>query len=161
MWLEKTMDDVPHPTAAEARAALGAAEAARAAAARPAHSLPSWYPAANGVLLAVGLGLLGLQWALPHVTWKLATALEMAAALLIGAHCVLAQRFERRPGIIQISPRSVSPQTLIGAYAGVLAFAAAAALLWHLAGFVIAAGVSGGLVNWLVLRRERRTGAAS
>ncbi|MEU7061266.1 hypothetical protein [Streptomyces sp. NPDC046197] len=155
------MDDIPHPTAAEARAALRAAGEAKDAAARPARSLPAWYPATSGLLFAVGLGCLGLQWALPHVTWKLAATLELAAALLVAAHCVLAQRFEKRPGIIQISPRSVSPQALISAYAGALAIAATAALLWHLAGFVIAAGLCGGLVNWLVLRRERRTGAGS
>ncbi|WP_055495770.1 hypothetical protein [Streptomyces sp. TP-A0356] len=155
------MDDIPRPTAAQARAALGAAEAARAAAARPARSLPAWYPATSGLLFTVGLGLLGLQWALPHVSWKLASALELAAALLVGTHCLLAQRFERRPGIIQVSPRSVSPQVLIGAYAAVLVAAAIAALLWHLGAFVIAAGLGGGLVNWLVLRRERRTGASS
>ncbi|MYR86494.1 hypothetical protein GTY41_16515 [Streptomyces sp. SID685] len=155
------MDDVPPPTAAEASAALGAAEAARVAAARPARSLPSWYPLASGLLLAAGIGVLGLQWALPTMTWKLEATLELAAALLVGTHCVLSQRYERRPGIIQISPRSVTPRALIGAYVGVLVMAAAAALLWHLAGFVIVAGLCGGLVNCLVLRRERRRGAAS
>ncbi|WP_333736248.1 hypothetical protein [Streptomyces sp. IBSBF 2806] len=155
------MDDVPQPTGAEAYAALGAAEAARAAASRPARSLPFWYPVVSGLLLAVGIGLLGLQWALPHMTWELEATLELAAALLVGAHCVLAQRFERRAGIIQISPRSVTPQALVGAYVGVLTVAAAAALLWHLAGFVMAAGLGGGLVNWLILRHERRAGAAS
>lgn len=155
------MDDVPHPTAAEASAALGAAEAARAAAARPARPLPSWYPLASGLLLAVGIGVLGLQWALPVMTWKLEATLELAAALPVGTHCVLAQRFERRPGIIRICPRSVTPRALIGAYLGVLVTAATAALLWHLGGFVIVAGLGAGLVNCLVLRRERRRGAAS
>ncbi|MGV9337824.1 hypothetical protein [Streptomyces sp. NPDC003688] len=115
----------------------------------------------SGLLLAVGLTSLGLQWALPHPTWKVETALELAAAVLVTAHCVLAQRFERRPGIIQISPHSLSLRALIGAYACVLAVAVAAALLWHLAGFVIALGLGGGLVNWLVLRHERGTGGSS
>ncbi|MFF9409877.1 hypothetical protein ACF1B0_30790 [Streptomyces anandii] len=155
------MDDIPHPTAAEARAALRAAGAARDAAARSARSLPTWYPATSALLFAIGLSLLGLQWALPEMNWKLATALELAAALLVATHCGLAQHYERRPGIIQLSPRSVSPRALISAYAGVLAIASAAALLWQLAGFFITAGIGGGLVNWLVLLRERRTGALS
>ncbi|MGV9995330.1 hypothetical protein [Streptomyces sp. NPDC003374] len=154
------MDDTSRPTAAEARAALRTAAAARNAA-RPTHSLPAWYPATSGLLFATGLTLLGLQWALPHVTWKSETALELGAALLVAAHIVLSQRYETRPGIIHTSPHSVSPQVLAITYTGVLAIAVTAALLWHRAGFVIAAGLAGGLANWLVLQHERTTTPAS
>ncbi|GGU48130.1 hypothetical protein GCM10010211_10370 [Streptomyces albospinus] len=155
------MDDTPATSAARAAAALRIAETARTAAAQRPRPLPSWYPAANGLLFAAGFTLIGLQWVVTTAPWQLTAGCQLAGAVLLVVQCALAQRIERRPGIIQTVPRFISGRLLTTAYLVPLAPAAVLCLAFGLAGLFITTGVSGGLVNWLLLHRERSmTGAA-
>jgi len=145
--------------ASGAAAALRAAEAAHDAAARPGVAPPAWYPAVNGGLMAVGLALIGLRWAVPD-SW-LSVALLLVGALLVAAQVVLARRFEHRPGIIQAYPRQTGRRQVTLTYAGVLVVAAGAGGFFGLAGLFIGGGIGGGLANWWLLTRERAGDARS
>ncbi|MEU9502461.1 hypothetical protein [Streptomyces sp. NPDC048196] len=149
------MDDTPATSAAKAATALRIAEAARAAAVERPRPLPAWYPAANGLLFAAGFTLIGLQWVVATAPWQLTAGCQLAGAVLLVVQCFLAQRVERRPGIIQTVPRFISGRGLATAYLASLALAAALFLVSGPAGLFITLGVSCGLVNWLLLHRER------
>jgi len=144
------MNGTPAPDAA---AALRAAEAAHDAAARPSAALPTWYPAVNGGLMAAGLILIGLRWAVPN-SW-LSVALLLVGALLVAAQVVLTRRIEHRPGIIHTYPRHTGRLQVTLTYAGVLVVATGAGGFFGLAGLFIVGGIGGGLVNWWLLTRER------
>ncbi|MFK8846533.1 hypothetical protein [Streptomyces sp. Ac-502] len=154
------MEDTPAPSAARAAAALRIAEAARAAAVERPQPLPAWYPALNGLLFAAGFTLIGLQWVLVTAPWQLTAGCQLAGAVMLAVQVVFAQRIERRPGIIQTVPRFISRRRLATAYLAPLALATVLSFVFGLAGLFITVGVSGGLVNWLLLQRERAmTGA--
>ncbi|NUR05165.1 MAG: hypothetical protein HOY79_54295 [Streptomyces sp.] len=149
------MDDTPAQSAASAAAALRIAESARAAAAKRPRPIPAWYPAANGLLFAAGFVLISLQWVVPTAPWQLTTGFQLAGAVLLVVQCVLAQSIERRPGIIQTVPRFTSGRRLATAYLAPLALAVVLFFAFGPGGLLITIGVSAGLVNWLLLRRER------
>ncbi|MFE9448702.1 hypothetical protein [Streptomyces sp. NPDC006739] len=149
------MDETPAHSAASAAAALRIAETARAAAAERPRPIPAWYPAANGLLFAAGFVLIGLQWVVRTAPWQLTTGFQFAGALLLAVQCVLAQWIERRPGIIQTVPRCTSGRRLAAAYLAPLVLAFVLFFAFGPGGLLITVGVSGGLVNWLVLHRER------
>ncbi|MGC9381754.1 hypothetical protein [Streptomyces sp. MH13] len=148
------MHDTPAHGAVDAAAALRAAEAARDAAARPGAALPAWYPAVNGGLMAAGLVLIGLRWAVDGPS-ALSVALLLAGALLVAAQVVLARRFEHKPGIVQAFPRHTGRRQVMLTYAVALVVAVGAGAFFGAAGLFIAGGVGGGLANWWLLTRER------
>ncbi|MDH6121978.1 hypothetical protein [Kitasatospora sp. GAS204B] len=146
--------------AADARAALRAAQLAAAAARRP-NPLPGWYPAASGGLFGLGFALLGVQCLLPGSRWLLVAALQLAAALALISHLLLARRVEQRPGIIPALPSGVDSRRLTAAYLAPLLLGGALAPFLGWSGFFLGLAAAGAPAHWLLLRRQRdQAGAA-
>ncbi|MEU9138757.1 hypothetical protein AB0D33_22835 [Streptomyces sp. NPDC048404] len=144
------------PSAESAAAALGAARAAENAARRSALSLPAWYPAVHGLLLAVAMTGFGLAPARPRWQgWILAAALLCAVAFL-----VITWRAQRTSGVAPWFSRRERGTAWHAWVLPTVPFAAglAGALLYGGAGAFTGFGVVAGVVSWAQARGARAAG---
>ncbi|MEY2243240.1 hypothetical protein AB8A21_09900 [Streptomyces sp. BF23-18] len=141
------------PSAESAAAALGAARAAENAARRSALSLPAWYPAVHGLLLAVAMSGFGLAPERPRWQgWILAAAL-----LCAGAFLVVTWRVQRTTGVAPWFARRERGTAWHAWILPAIPFAAAlvGALLFSGAGAFTGFGVVAGAVSWMQAGRAR------
>ncbi|WP_328445591.1 hypothetical protein OG780_06500 [Streptomyces sp. NBC_00386] len=135
------------PGAESAAAALRAARAAENAARESARSVPAWYPAAHGLLLAAAMSGFGLASVWPRWQgWILAAAL-----LCAGAFLVVTWRVQRASGVAPWFARRERGTAWHAWVLPLIPFAAglAGALLFGGAGAFTGFGVVAGAVSWM------------
>ncbi|MFE5025843.1 hypothetical protein ACFRAO_21605 [Streptomyces sp. NPDC056656] len=141
------------PSAESAAEALRTARAAENAARQSARSVPAWYPAAHGLLLAAAMSGFGLARAWPRWEgWILAAAL-----LCAGAFLVVTWRVQHASGVAPWFARR-ERGTAWGAWVlPLIPFAAglAGALFFGTAGAFTGFGIVAGAVSWLQAARGR------
>ncbi|MGC4985223.1 hypothetical protein ACLQ18_32060 [Streptomyces sp. DT193] len=141
------------PSAESAAAALRAAQAAENAARESARSVPAWYPATHGLLLAAAMSGFGLAPVWPRWQgWILAAAL-----LCAGAFLVVTWRVQRASGVAPWFARRERGTAWHAWVLPLIPFAAGlvGALLFGGAGAFTGFGVVAGAVSWLQAGRER------
>ncbi|MER5400352.1 hypothetical protein [Streptomyces sp. NPDC002599] len=147
--------DTSGPTGpgAESAAVLRAARAAENAARQSARSVPAWYPAVHGLLLAAALSGFGLapEW-LRWQGWVLAAAL-----LCAGAFLVVTWRVQRTSGVAPWFARRERGTAWHAWVLPLIPFAAGlvGALLFGGAGAFTGFGVVAGAVSWTQAGRGR------
>ncbi|WP_326784230.1 hypothetical protein [Streptomyces sp. NBC_00151] len=141
------------PSAESAAAALRTARAAENAARQSARSVPAWYPAVHGLLLAAAMTGFGLARVWPRwQDWVLAAAL-----LCAGAFLVVTWRVQRASGVAPWFARRERGTAWHAWVLPLIPFAAGlvGALLFGGAGAFTGFGVVAGAVSWLQADRAR------
>lgn len=141
------------PSPESAAAALRAARAAENAARQSARSVPAWYPATHGLLLAAAMSGFGLARVWPRWQgWILAAAL-----LCAGAFLVVTWRVQHASGVAPWFARREHGTAWRAWVLPSIPFAAGlvGALLFGTAGAFAGFGVVAGAVSWLQAGRER------